>query len=894
VTTVESPTANVVPREQPRSVEAIHIVRPGETLWSIAEQYYGSGQDYPRLVDANLGQSMGNGQVFTRAGVIQPGWSLRVPQASTTIENVEGTYWYTVESGDTLWGISGRVLGDETRWPELFDANRGAQMDDGRALQDPNLIWPSLRLKLPPPIVGVDPDSDASVSDVVAPLAQPTTASTPPATPSAPMPSDYGHATFNAFAVGGGATAALAVAAAAGAALIARRRGRRDLLEMPLSGEPQTDTPIRGGFAEIDPSRDAAQSATLIATLVQRALTGAPRLALLKFGRSRSSAVIQSPREGLPTVRAAATTLATRLGVPIDVRVSRDYDMVLEIATRGGEAPIESAATTLAPVCVLTDRREVWVDPSLGGHVLVASLPGAGADVVLTSLVAALAARRTSSQLRLWTIAAAGQLPVVLDGLPHQVKPRADSHNLMETESALRDVRAELIRRMQRPEAEAPAEEPEIVLVVGELADIEYSPHKTTLDMLGTYGPAHGVRLHAATRDSARLVDDWLAAFGTRLVLRTATPEESQRLLGQTDAADLLGGGQLWARVGARQAIEGYGMRVRPDVLERFVRLQRSRHGLGPVTFAAAEPVVEVAPPHLLDLNLVDAEPGSAIIHMRCFGGFSVHGPGGELVPSVDELTSDAAWDVLARLAASPEGAVATTEVYARLWPEAAAPEDALRGALASLHRMLLRALPSLEGDAVRFADGGATCHLDTRQVISDAHRFLRLCRAAPQMPPDQARLGWQRARGLYTGGLLDGPGARAWPWAGAADAETGALPLRDRYREQAYAATRGLARLALGDGRVEDAVMLYQELLSVEPTLEDVVREVCECYEQLGDFAAIREEEARLNRALQAAYAQASPEDNPLAYEPEPDTLAIFDRARAAAEPRAAAVVAD
>ena len=110
---------------------------------------------------------------------------------------------------------------------------------------------------------------------------------------------------------------------------------------------------------------------------------------------------------------------------------------------------------------------------------------------------------------------------------------------------------------------------------------------------------------------------------------------------------------------------------------------------------------------------------------------------------------------------------------------EAAAPEDALRGALASLHRLLPRALPSLEGDVVRFANGGATCHLDTRQVISDVHRFLRLCRAAPHMPPDQARLAWQRARALYVGSLLDGPGARAWPWAAAVDTESEGLSLR-------------------------------------------------------------------------------------------------------------------
>ena len=54
------------------------------------------------------------------------------------------------------------------------------------------------------------------------------------------------------------------------------------------------------------------------------------------------------------------------------------------------------------------------------------------------------------------------------------------------------------------------------------------------------------------------------------------TTDDSQRLIGQSAAADLLGGGQLWVRIGSRKPLEGYGVRTRPDLLERFVRALRT------------------------------------------------------------------------------------------------------------------------------------------------------------------------------------------------------------------------------------------------------------------------------------------------------------------------------
>lgn len=50
-----------------------HVVRAGETLWSLATRYYGSGNLYHRLVAANPG-------TITNPNAINPGDVIRVPQ----------------------------------------------------------------------------------------------------------------------------------------------------------------------------------------------------------------------------------------------------------------------------------------------------------------------------------------------------------------------------------------------------------------------------------------------------------------------------------------------------------------------------------------------------------------------------------------------------------------------------------------------------------------------------------------------------------------------------------------------------------------------------------------------------------------------------------------------
>jgi DNA-binding SARP family transcriptional activator len=54
-------------------------VRPGDCLWTIAQQHLGSGDQYHAIVALNQGHDMGNGQVFANPSLIQPGWVLHLP-----------------------------------------------------------------------------------------------------------------------------------------------------------------------------------------------------------------------------------------------------------------------------------------------------------------------------------------------------------------------------------------------------------------------------------------------------------------------------------------------------------------------------------------------------------------------------------------------------------------------------------------------------------------------------------------------------------------------------------------------------------------------------------------------------------------------------------------------
>jgi Flp pilus assembly protein TadD len=60
--------------EQPETMARKHTVSPGESLWSIANRYYGSGAEYERIFEANR-------EIIRRSDLIHPGQVLAVPEA---------------------------------------------------------------------------------------------------------------------------------------------------------------------------------------------------------------------------------------------------------------------------------------------------------------------------------------------------------------------------------------------------------------------------------------------------------------------------------------------------------------------------------------------------------------------------------------------------------------------------------------------------------------------------------------------------------------------------------------------------------------------------------------------------------------------------------------------
>ncbi len=133
-----------------------HIITKGETLWSIAENYYQQGSDWKMIANANnitdpikleVGQkitipsistipssSPQVTEIVTSSPAPVAPTATPIPQitkeAASTTSDISTTS-YTVIKGDTLWKIAVRAYGNGYKWIEIARANH---------LHNPNVI----------------------------------------------------------------------------------------------------------------------------------------------------------------------------------------------------------------------------------------------------------------------------------------------------------------------------------------------------------------------------------------------------------------------------------------------------------------------------------------------------------------------------------------------------------------------------------------------------------------------------------------------------------------------------------------------------------------------------------------------------------------------------------
>jgi hypothetical protein len=116
-----------------------HAVKPGESLWSIAEDHFGDGARYKELVELN------RDLLGAQPSFLEPGWVLKLP----ALTGGAPAHDYTVQPTDTLSEIALEQLGDADRWPEIYQASTGITQPGGAQLTDPDVIDVGWKLNIP-------------------------------------------------------------------------------------------------------------------------------------------------------------------------------------------------------------------------------------------------------------------------------------------------------------------------------------------------------------------------------------------------------------------------------------------------------------------------------------------------------------------------------------------------------------------------------------------------------------------------------------------------------------------------------------------------------------------------------------------------------------------------
>ena len=123
--------AHAATSTSPASAGTTHVVVEGETLSSIAEQWFGRESDWPRIVAANPGLDPNRLKIGQKlilpskatSGVNRGGAAPAPAEGVASARPTPGSS-YRVRSGDSLSRISQEAYGSAKYWNVIYQANR--------------------------------------------------------------------------------------------------------------------------------------------------------------------------------------------------------------------------------------------------------------------------------------------------------------------------------------------------------------------------------------------------------------------------------------------------------------------------------------------------------------------------------------------------------------------------------------------------------------------------------------------------------------------------------------------------------------------------------------------------------------------------------------------------
>lgn len=138
-------TTNVPAANTESGQTNVYTVKKGDTLWSIAENEFGSGYNWTDIYNTNnlktenieVGQELTIPQVAPKKPTATK--EVSTLESATQSQSITGDT-YTVVHGDDLWHIAVRAYGDGYQWVNIAKANN---------LSNPNMIFNGNVLTLP-------------------------------------------------------------------------------------------------------------------------------------------------------------------------------------------------------------------------------------------------------------------------------------------------------------------------------------------------------------------------------------------------------------------------------------------------------------------------------------------------------------------------------------------------------------------------------------------------------------------------------------------------------------------------------------------------------------------------------------------------------------------------